>query len=160
VGPLSGKITNTSAAGDTTLTYDTEMLSLDLNGGSPILGAIMVRESPTKQSLGKHTIRSDPRGYRISSFFDVFLEFSLDDGQTWNPGSHAMRVLASMPPAVPGSLFASKVGSNILVQWQNNFTLQSTTDLKIPFTDVAGPVTSGSFMTPMSETAMFFRLRN
>lgn len=159
-GPLSAMVSNTSAVGDTTLTFDTEMLSLELNGGSPLFGQVMLRESPTLHSVGKNTLRSDPRGYRVSSFFDVFLELSLDGGGSWNPANRAMRVLASMPPAVPGSLFASKVGNNIVVQWQNNFTLQSTSDLRVPFTDVAGPVTTGSFTNVMSESAMFFRLRN
>jgi hypothetical protein len=158
-GPLSTTITNTSAAGDTTSTFAMEMLSLNLSGAS-VLGDFMLRESPTKQSLGKHTIASDPRGYRVSSFFDIFLELSIDNGKTWNPANRSMRVLASMPPAVPGSIFASQIGNKIVVQWQNNFTLQSTIDLRVPFTDVAGPATTGSYTNVMSESAMFFRLRN
>jgi hypothetical protein len=158
-GPLSTTITNTSAAGDTTSTFAMEMLSLNLSGAS-VLGDFMLRESPTKQSLGKHTIASDPRGYRVSSFFDIFLELSIDNGKTWNPANRSMRVLASMPPAVPGSIFASQIGNKIVVQWQNNFTLQSTADLRVPFTDVAGPATTGSYTNVMSESAMFFRLRN
>ena len=160
-GPLTMTIMNTSASGNSISTFDTEMLSLDLSGDSPSFGPIMLRESPTKQSLGKHTIAPDPRGYRVSSFFDVFLELSTDDGQTWTPANRSMRVLPSLPPAVPGSIFASHIGTNVVVQWQNNFTLQSTTDLRDPFTDVKGPtpVTSGSYTNPISGSAMFFRLR-
>ncbi len=40
----------------------------------------MLRESPTKQSLGRHTIRAIEGGYMISSFFDVFLEVSIGGG--------------------------------------------------------------------------------
>jgi hypothetical protein len=65
-----------------------------------------------------------------------------------------------MPPAVPGSIFASPVGTNVVVQWQNNFTLQSTTDLGLPFTDVKGPVTSGSYTNPVTGGVKYFRLRN
>jgi hypothetical protein len=135
------------------------MLSLDLSGDSPSFGPIMLRESPTKQSLGKHTIGPDPRGCRVSSFFDVFLELSTDDGQTWVPAQRSIRLLPSLPPAVPGSIFASQIGTSVVVQWQNNFTLQSTPSLKAPFTDVKGPVTSGSYTNPVSGSAMFFRLR-
>jgi hypothetical protein len=46
------------------------------------------------------------------------------------------------------------------VQWQNNFTLQSTTDLGLPFTDVKGPVTSGSYTNPVTGGVKYFRLRN
>jgi hypothetical protein len=155
---MMAQITNTSGAGSTS-TFDTEMQELDLLGDSPF-GAFMLRESPTKQSLGKHTIAPDPRGYRVSSFFDVFLELSIDGGSTWYPANRAMRVLPSMPPAVPGALFVSRSGTNAVVQWQNNFTLQSTTDLKLPFHDVPGPVTSGSYTNPAGPSAMFFRLRN
>jgi hypothetical protein len=160
-GSLTTTITNTTGTGSTS-TFDTEMLQLDLFGIGPF-GPFMIRESPTKQSLGKHTIASDPRGYRVSSFFDVFLELSTDDGNTWHPANRSLRLLPSLPPAVPGSIFAHQVGDEIVVKWQNNFALQSTTDLQLPFTDVedvGGPVTSGSYSTPMSESAMFFRLRN
>jgi hypothetical protein len=159
-GPASMTISNTTAVGSTTSTFDTEMLSLELTGGSPAIGPFMLRESPTKQSLGKHTIASDPRGYRVSSFFDVFLELSTDGGKTWNPANRSIRLLPSLPPAVPGSIFVTGfTKTNVMLQWQNNFTLQSTPDLKLPFTDVAGPVTSGSYTNPITGNAMFFRLR-
>ena len=136
-----------------------EVVSLNLTGSSP-LGAIMLRESPTKQSLGKHTIAPDPRGYRVSSFFDVFTEISLNGGETWIPANRSIRMLPSLPPAVPGTIFAAQIGTNVVVQWQNNFTLQRTTDLRLPFTDVKGPVTSGCYTNPTTGNAMFFRLRN
>ena len=159
-GPLTIKINNTTGAGNTSI-FDTEIFSLDLSGDSPSFGLIRLRESPTKQSLGKHTIAPDPRGYRVSSFFDVFLELSIDDGQTWIPANRSMRLLPSLPPAVPGSIFASHVGTSVVVQWQNNFTLQSTPSLRVPFTDVGGPtpVTSGSYTNPVSLGPQYFRLR-
>jgi hypothetical protein len=160
VGQVVMTITNTTGTGSTS-TFDTEMLQLDLQGFGDPFGPFMIRESPTKQSLGKHTLRSDPRGYRVSSFFDVFLELSTNDGQTWVPAERSIRLLPSLPPAVPGSIFASHIGTNVVVQWQNNFTLQSTPDLKVSFTDVGGPVpvTSGSYTNPAGGNAMFFRLR-
>jgi hypothetical protein len=61
---------------------DTEMLSMDITLGGSLAG-VMLRESPTRASTGKHVIRAIEGGYRIGSFFDVFLELSTDGGQTW-----------------------------------------------------------------------------
>ena len=116
-----------------------EMLSLDLSGDSPSFGPIMLRESPTKQSLGKHTIAAGPARLPRQQLFRCVPGAEHDDGQTWYPANRSMRVLPSLPPAVPGSIFASHIGTSIVVQWQNNFTLQSTPSLKVPFTDVEGP---------------------
>ncbi|MCX6344459.1 MAG: GEVED domain-containing protein, partial [Armatimonadetes bacterium] len=67
--------------------FQEEMLDLSLNG-SGVFGPFMMRESPTKQSLGHTTILTEPGGtFQIDSFFDVFTELSLDGGQTWIPSS-------------------------------------------------------------------------
>jgi hypothetical protein len=66
--------------------FDTEMTSLNLSGGSLPAG-VMVRESPTKQSLGRTSVRGDRSGFHVSSFFDVFTELSLDGGNTWSPAT-------------------------------------------------------------------------
>ena len=114
------------------------MLQLDFSGniqggdygGYPLL----LRESPTLQSLGKHTIAPDPRGYRVSSFFDVFLELSADGGETWIRRTRSMRLLPSHAaggarhPSLPAKLPAPMS----LLQWQNNFTLQSATNCGCP----------------------------
>ena len=69
---------------DGSLRYDTELLQLDLAGGSLPTG-MMLRESPTLQSTGTTKIRKidSSNAYRIDSFFDVFLELSSDGGQSW-----------------------------------------------------------------------------
>ncbi|PWU17532.1 MAG: hypothetical protein C5B50_11160, partial [Verrucomicrobia bacterium] len=64
--------------------FDTEMLQLDLSGGT-LPGGVMVRESPSKASLGRTSVRTDASGYHVSSFFDIFTEVSLDGGATWTP---------------------------------------------------------------------------
>ena len=71
--------------GDTTGTFDVEMIQMNLVGGP---GPFMIRESPTRASTGKTSI-SGPSGglYHIDSFFDVFTELSLDGGMTWIPNS-------------------------------------------------------------------------
>jgi len=68
---------------DTTGTFDTEMLAMDLQGFG---GMVRVRESPTLASLGKTRIADLGGGmYHIDSFFDVFTELSLDGGGSWIP---------------------------------------------------------------------------
>ncbi len=63
--------------------FDTELLALNLSGGT-LPGGVMVRESPTKQSMGRSSLRLAPdQQYRISSFFDIFTEISLDGGNSW-----------------------------------------------------------------------------
>jgi hypothetical protein len=76
--------TSTVDSGDTRY-FDTEMLQLDISGGSLPPG-IMIRESPTRASTGRTSVRTDlGGGYMIDSFFDIFTEVSTDGGQTWRP---------------------------------------------------------------------------
>src|SRR5207302_7976541 len=49
--------------------YDTEMLQLDISGGTLPPG-VMLRESPTLPSKGQTTVRPIAGGYMIGSFFD------------------------------------------------------------------------------------------
>ncbi|MBI5394657.1 MAG: PEP-CTERM sorting domain-containing protein [Verrucomicrobia bacterium] len=73
--------------GNTTGTFDTEMLSMSLTGTSPF-GPFMIRESPTLASTGQTTIADLGGGqYHIDSFFDVFTELSVDGGNTWMPAN-------------------------------------------------------------------------
>ena len=86
--------------GDGTV-FDTEMLSLDLSGGTLPPG-VMIRESPTLPSLGKTSIRESPTLpglYHIDSFFDVFTELSIDGGQTWTPADGPMHLTGVPEPS-------------------------------------------------------------
>jgi hypothetical protein len=50
---------------------------------------MMIRESPTLQSLGVTRIRPLTNGtFTICSFFDVFTEVSVNSGLTWFPASN------------------------------------------------------------------------
>jgi hypothetical protein len=98
--------------GDTTGTFDTEMLSMSLSG---LGGTVMVRESPTRASTGKTTITDIGGGmWHIDSFFDVFTELSLDGGTSWMPSnmggdgqSHPTRVyLGGIPEPASIALLA------------------------------------------------------
>lgn len=86
-------------SGNVTGTFDTEMLAMNLSGGSA-LGPAMIRESPTRASLGRTTITDLGGGlYHIDSFFDVFTELSLDGGQNWIPSQGSVRVTLVPEPA-------------------------------------------------------------
>jgi hypothetical protein len=158
-GSLLVSISNNTPPGNSPFrAFDTEMLQLNLQGNSPF-GPFKLRESPTKHSLGQHTIRQDPRGYRVSSFFDVFTEMSLDGGETWIPANRSIRVQASAPPAAPNSIFVTRDLDVLVLNWLGSFTLQSSPDLNVPFTDLTPTAISGPFIVPIGPGQMFFRLR-
>ena len=96
----------------TTNTYDIEMLTLSMDLIAPIVNpgipAYRIRESTTLRSLGRYTVETLASGeYRIDSFFDVFLEISFDDFQTWIPSDGPVRL--SLVPA-PSSAFLLAIG--------------------------------------------------
>jgi hypothetical protein len=80
--------------------FDTEMLSMNLAGGTLPAG-VMVRESPTKASLGKTSVRTASDDYRISSFFDIFTEVSLDNGKTWSTMVSSSATVSMIPHGPP-----------------------------------------------------------
>src|SRR6185436_11923886 len=89
--------------------FETEMLALNIQGGG-LPAAVMVRESPSKASLGRTSIRmvNDPAtgiwDY-VSSFFDVFTECTTDGGQTWQPSSSGPGTVHVAPiPTAPLSV--------------------------------------------------------
>ncbi len=98
-GPVQVRIQRTPDVGNTS-TFDTEMLQLDLQGTSPD-GPFLIRESPTLASTGRHTIRPSGSRFLISSLFDVFLDLSIDGGQTWIPANRGIQVQPSPPPPSP-----------------------------------------------------------
>lgn len=78
--------------------FDTEMLQLDISGGS-LPPNIRIRESPTLQSLGETSITDLGGGlFEISSFFDVFTELSLDGGLTFTPADRPGHVVLVPEP--------------------------------------------------------------
>ena len=67
----------------------------------------MFRESPTLRSTGVTTRENlcpmclSPVTYwRISSFFDVFAEVSMNGGSTWTPGGSAIHIEQVTSPAM------------------------------------------------------------
>jgi len=96
---LTGPVTTLASGkrGNTTGTFQTEMVSMSLTGdlgGLPI----EIRESPQMSSLGATTITDLGGGlYQIDSFFDVFTEISIDGSGTWIPSTEATRVELVQP---------------------------------------------------------------
>jgi hypothetical protein len=84
---------------------DLEVLSLNVN-----ISGTLLRESPTRASLGHTSIQPHSGGYLIDSFFDVFTEISLDNGQTWLPADDSIHYV-SVPE--PGSLCLLLIGFGI-----------------------------------------------
>jgi hypothetical protein len=79
--------------------YDTEMIQLDISGGSLPPG-VRLRESPTLASTGKTAVQPTPDGsFTIVSDFNIRIEVSTDNGASWTPptnGPH--RVKLDGPP--------------------------------------------------------------
>jgi len=107
--PLQGNANTTvrveadGTAGPTRF-FDTEMLQLDL-----VAGPALIRESPSRPSLGRTSITDVGGGqFRIDSFFDVFTELSLDGGQTWHQSTDPAGNPAPGRMALPGTVAVTK----------------------------------------------------
>lgn len=90
-------------AGDTG-TFSAELLSMSLTGSAGTL----IRESPTRQSLGTVQI-SGTNPYEISSFFDIFTELSLNGGSTWIPATSSTALEGVPEPGTAPLLAAAGV---------------------------------------------------
>ena len=74
----------------------------------------------------------------------------------------AVRFTSVLPN--PGTMSVGMAGSgssgtNLVMNWSGNFTLQSATNIFGPYTDVPGPVVIGPYTNAMSGGQQFFRLR-
>ena len=89
----------TGLAGPDTRHFDTEMLQLDISGGT-LPYTLAFRESPILVSNGLTLVRAVPGGFMIDSFFDVFTEMS-PDGAIWYPAGQASHLALSSEHATP-----------------------------------------------------------
>jgi hypothetical protein len=73
------------------LTLDAELVTFELQGtGMP--ADVMVRESSARESLGVTTITAVSAGQnRVETYYDVWLDISLDAGRTWHQAEQAVR---------------------------------------------------------------------
>ena len=99
-------------------TFATEMLQLDIQGGMLPAG-VMLRESPTRQSIGYLDLTSVSGTYHMDSFFDIFTELSVNGGVTWmpttTPASHVTLVPASTTIPTMGEWGLIILGSLMVV---------------------------------------------
>lgn len=104
--PLSGK--GTLVHRDSGLPYlEAEILSMSVSSslGSP---SLLMRESPTRPSLGQTKLTIAGRETRVDSFFDVFFDLSLDGGATWLSLTESVP-LGTVPEPATGTLLAMSV---------------------------------------------------
>jgi hypothetical protein len=94
-------------------TWHTELLSLEIMGqvtGPSGPMSMILRESPTRPSLGQHVLTPLPDGFlHINSFFDVFFELSLNGGP-YAPASGAVRLDITDIVPEPASLLSTGIG--------------------------------------------------
>jgi hypothetical protein len=88
--------------------YTSSLDQLDFSGGGLPVG-VRFRESPVQASMGLSTDRWDSSSYRIDSFFDVFVELSIDGGNTWYPPMASCNIV--LGPTGPTPVRASTWGS-------------------------------------------------
>jgi hypothetical protein len=62
--------------------------------------------------------------------------------------------------AVPPNIVATKSGNNLEFTWPGGFTLQSASDAKGPYTDIAAAPLQAYSYDPTMQPQQFFRLRN
>ena len=140
--------------------FDTELLQLNISGESAF-GPFLLRESPTRTSSGKHTIQNHPQGFLVTSFFDVFLEVSTDNGINWIPADRAIHVAVDQAPrcGVPGSkLHLTRSGRNGAISWSDpSYKLQSRSSLAPGTTwgDVGG---SSPVSVTLTDKSVFYRI--
>jgi hypothetical protein len=87
--------------GNTTGTFDTEMISMSLSGSAGGSN-IQIRESPTLTSPGQTDIVDLGGGlYQIDSFFDIVTELSVDGGPWMPQVNQAVRIVLVPAATVP-----------------------------------------------------------
>lgn len=92
-----GELITLAGTQGTTRTFDTELATFEL-GGSTAPAGVMIRESPSVASPGRATITAlSGDRYRVETYYDVWLELSLDGGGTWHPADNAVHMTLGPP---------------------------------------------------------------
>jgi hypothetical protein len=122
--------------------FDTQMLQLDISGGTLPAG-VRVRQSPSRPSIGKTHLRSVPGGFKLSSYFDIYTELSLDGGATWKPACCPEHMALDAPPTDYPSTIASL---NPAGYWRLNETTQPPSQLTANNLGTLGPAANGTYL--------------
>jgi hypothetical protein len=91
----------TTDGGGWTLTGEILQLDVEL-GGAGLPSGLRLRESPTRASTGRTSMRLSDGHFQVDSFFDIFTELSLDGGASWTTACKPLRIHAG-PSAGPGT---------------------------------------------------------
>jgi hypothetical protein len=128
------KVTNAGPQGAGQF-YTTMMTQLDLSGGT-MPSNMKLRVNPTTPSTGQTTITPAGNGdYQISSFFDIFVDLSLDGGNTWSPSTSSGHMELHIDPSNPPTVLAQptisgkQLAFNMPTQPGLLYTVQYSTDL-------------------------------
>jgi hypothetical protein len=123
--------------------FDTEMLQLDIFGGDLPAG-VRLRVSPTQRSLGNASIEDVPGGFSLSSFFDIFTEISLDDGETWAAAFAPQRVVLARVSGIESASSIGQHGMQGRIEIPLNLTDPPTSDPRLTVNEILvvfnGPV--------------------
>ena len=93
-GDMQASLGLTSAPGANPRTYQTLVLALDIDVPGTVSTPPMFIRIASGNSSGETQITASGGGqFRIESFFDVFLELSLDSGRTWAAGTQPARMV-------------------------------------------------------------------
>jgi hypothetical protein len=154
--PVSGNGTahaiGTAPAEANPQVFDSELLTLNLFGTSTDSG-LLLRESPTLRSMGVTTRENlcpmclSPVTYwRISSFFDVFAEVSMNGGSTWTPGDSAIHIEQVTSPAMDSDFnHDGVVDAADYATWRkNNGVIYTSSDYDLWRANFGQAVSSGA----------------
>ena len=109
-GPVSGSTDTlvgnspSDTDSDTLEQVPTEIVAMSLTGNVPVLGPVIIHESPTLHSVGELEETANPisghMDFPAQSFFDVFVEVDMPAfGQTFhNDATHPLRVQGTVNP--------------------------------------------------------------
>jgi hypothetical protein len=146
--PCTNKITAvTSQNVGSVRHFTTEMLGLTVFG---LPNGMMIRESPSKASVGRFSSRPDPNNpgqFRVSSFFDVFTEISLDGGVNWSASTSAPPAMRLRSPigmlavaiACPADIYATATSlSGAVVTYATPVAIGGCGGLSVTCTPASG----------------------